>query len=172
MKFILAGIACMFVAVLFAGNWMYTPFAIVSMEPEDYMPMTNFPENDVPNNMYNSSLTYIPSLDMHYIQWNYVWLNVSGHTPDEESVRVYIKDEELHHISLSIHYHWMDVYDYDTVGSHVVINFAPVYHTPSVSTSQVIVSSLQIIASWLIPFIVGMVLITYGISKLKRKKKR
>jgi hypothetical protein len=123
MKYTILGIICFIVAVGFAGNWIYSPASA------EYEPIPHYPDGDPANNVFSSELTYIPSKDMYYQEWNYVWLNASGHTPDTEEIRIYFKDGMVHHVELRIHYEWMEITDFRTDGNHVHIYFKSVYHT-------------------------------------------
>lgn len=175
MKFIAVGLGCLVVAVLLAGNWLYYPFEtaqIAELSPETFMPIANYPDSDYPTYTYNTSLIYLSTENMYYIQWNYVWVNASYHTPDEESVRVYIKEGKLDHISLSIHYQWMDVADYETVGNQPVVYFSSVYHTPYMSTPSLVYTSLIRVLPILFFVILGIVLIGYEASNSTKKSKQ
>ena len=159
------GILFILSSILVAGDWFYIPF---SMNPEDYEPIAIFPEGDPADYVYHSNITYIPSKDMYYIEWNYVWLDAGGHTPDTERVRIYIKDGKLHHISLSIHYKWMDVYDYKKEGNHVYIYFTPVYHTPYTTPQSYIELGIERILPIAILFVIGLILILADRIKWKK----
>lgn len=164
------------IAILLAGNWFYNPFITamdVTPTAEDYMPIAHYPESDPPDYVYNTGIINISVLNMSYVQYNYVWLRAKGHTPDEESIRIFIKDGDIHHISLSIHYQWTDVYGFVKTDNHIHINFLPVYHTPYVSDEQLIFSIAMRAIPFIFIFCVGIGFIVYDIYRervLIRKK--
>ena len=160
----------MAVSVAIAGNWLYSP-----LDFDPYSPVPHYPKGDDANNVFSSELTYIPSKDMYYQEFNYVWLNASGHTPDTEEVRVYIKNETVHHVELRIHYQWMEIYDFTTQGTHVDIYFKPVYHTPYTTEKSYTSATINRAIPIILPLLLGVILIVYDnqdkIKLFKRKKK-
>lgn len=164
MKFTILGIALMATSVAIAGNWLYYPLSY----EEKYEPIAHFPENDVADEIFSSNLTYIPSLEMYYIEWNYVWVNITGHTPDTEEVRIFIKNGTVHHISLRIHYEWKDMEDFNVEGNRVHIYFTPVYHTPYTTEEALISSTIARAIPIIFPLLIGMGFIVYDV---RRKKK-
>ena len=155
-----AGIVFIIGAVALAGNWLYYPFRTTGLK--DFQPIAHYPKGDPADVVYNSSMIYMPSKHMYYIDWYYVWLNASYHTPDTEIVRTYIKDGELHHIALQIHYMWMDVYEYEKTGNHVHIYFMPVYHTPYTTIPSYIELGILRILPISIILITGVFLLFYS----------
>jgi hypothetical protein len=159
MKLAILGFIFIIISVGFAGNWIYNPFAEPQAELDPYEPIVFYPEDDPADEVYHSNLTFIPSLNMSYIEYNYVWLNATGHTPDTEQVRIYIQNGTVHHISLLIHYEWMNIYNFTSDGTHVHIRFTPVFHTPYTSTSALFSTSLKRIVPIAIPLTIGLLLI-------------
>jgi len=155
--------------VAIAGNWFYIPLEITAEDyASAYAPIPFYPDDDPADAVYHSNLTYIPSQDIYYIEWNYIWLNISQHTPDTERVRVYIKNNSLHHVSLSIHYQWMDVYSFEKTGNHVHIYFTPVYHTPYTTPESYIIIGLTRLLPISIFLLIGIILILYEILHKQR----
>ncbi len=153
--FAIIGLAFIIVSIGYAGNWIYNPLETQSIL-EPYQPMAEFPDGDYPNKIYSNNLTWIPSQELYYIEWNYIWLNASAHTPDTERVRIYVDENyEVHHIALSIHYEWTDVYEYEIEDTHVKLNFMPVYHTPVTSTEAYYALSANRLVPIGIPFLIG-----------------
>jgi hypothetical protein len=169
MKITFIGIILICIAVGLAGNWLYVPFSATSIG--DYDPIPHYPADDPADDVYSSDLIYIPSKNMSYIEFSYTWLNISGHTPDTERVRIYVKNGEIDHVSLSVHYNWFDMYEYTSDGNHVHIYFTPVYHTPYVSESSLITSYIQRALPFLAFLIIGITLISFDITRNRDKKK-
>ncbi len=125
------GVVCIVLAVALAGNWLYVPVEPTVTELEGkYAPVPHYPDDDPADRVFSSNLTYIPDKDMCYQEWNFVWLNVSTHTPDTEGVRVYVKNNSVHHVELRVHYMWMKTTDFETTDERVHIGFTDIYHTP------------------------------------------
>lgn len=164
MKFTIIGIVFIITSVAVAGNWLYAPLSIQTIE-EEFKPIAHFPEGDEADEIFHSNLTYIPSLDMYYIEWNYVWVNISGHAPDTEEIRIYIKNGSVHHISLRIHYEWMDIEDFEVEDTHVHINFAPVYHTPYTTKGALMSSTMARALPIVFPMVLGIGFIAYDIRR-------
>ena len=167
MKLAIIGIICMMLSVGIAGNWLYNPFYAQSM---DYQPIAHFPEGDEPDEIFHSNLTYIPSLEMHYIEWNYVWLEAPGHTPDTERVRIYVKNGSVHHVGLSIHYEWTDIYDFEVDGNRVHIHFAAVYHTPFTTPESLRSSTIGRAIPIAATMLIGISLVVIDVRRKKEKK--
>jgi hypothetical protein len=159
MKLTIIGFMFMLLAIGVAGNWVYNPFATVLSDVEPFEPIPHYPKDDPADYVYRSDLVFIPALNISYIQYNYVWLNASGHTPDTEEVRIFVKDGKVQHVSLRIHYQWIDVYNFTIEGTHVHIRFMPIYHTPYVSETSFISTSIQRMTPILIPLGIGVGLI-------------
>ena len=157
--FLFSSILCFIIAILIAGNWLYNPFQLINNPIEDYRPQAIYPLNDNPQSTYNSEYIYIPSQDTYYIEYSYIWLNISSHTPDTEQVRIYIKNNSIHHLSFMIHYQWMDIYEFKTNGTHPLIEFSPIYHTPMISLKQYIETGIIRIFPIVFFVILGIILI-------------
>jgi len=163
----LVGFFFFILAVLLAGNWLYYPFETLQTESlsSAFVPIPFYPKNDPADYTYNSSPVYLPTKELYYIQWNYVWTNSSYHTPDEESIRTYIKNNKLDHISICVHYEWMEIYSYETIGEHVKIYFTPIYHTPYVSTSSLFITGFLRILPILICVALGIIFFYYDFKR-------
>lgn len=164
MKFTILGIVLMMVAVGLAGNWLYNPVATQDIEKR-YEPIAHYPEGDEADNIFSSNLTYIPSKDMYCVEYNYVWVNASGHTPDTEEVRIYIRDGEVHHVELRIHYEWIEINDFAVEGDRVHIYFTSIYHTPYTSESSLTSSTIERALPIALTMLAGIGCIVYDTRK-------
>jgi len=177
MKLTIIGIIFMMTSVAIAGNWLYSPFALHSplVIQELFEPIPHYPEGDTADDVFHSELTYIPVEDIYYQEWNYVWLDASGHTPDTEEIRIYVKNGKIHHISLRIHYQWMEITDFEEDENHVHIYFALIYHTPYISNSSLISTLIQRALPVVLPMLLGIGLIIYDnrekLHLFKKEKK-
>ena len=174
MKLTIIGLVFMLAAVLFAGNWVYNPFASPQFD-DPFEPLCEFPEGDEPDEIYRSDMIYIPNEDIYYMEWSYVWLNASDHTPDTERVRVFINNGTLHHIELEVHYKWLEITeeDYSVDGNHVIVKFLPVYHTPYVSMESLTSTSITRILPFAIPFTFGafLIVVDYKLASFSARAK-
>ena len=161
MKYAICGFVSIVIAIAIAGNWLYIPFS--TMNTTDYTPIPHYPDDDPADTIYHSNITYIESKDLYYIEYNYIWLNASQHTPDTERIRIYIQNGTLHHISLSIHYEWMDTYDFTADGNHAHIYFSSVYHTPYTSSTSYITMGINRVLPMLLFLTIGLILFLYEI---------
>jgi len=172
MRLAVIGIVVLIIAVLLAGNWLYIPVEVSEGE-EDFLPIPHYPTDDPADEVFYGPLTYIPSLDMEYMEINYVWTGVSGHTPDTEEVQIYVKDDQVHHVSLRIHHDWMDTYDFTKTDEHVDIYFLEIYHTPYTTHDSLIALILIRAAPLIFLVALGVTLIVldfYVYYKKKAKK--
>jgi len=161
------------IAVLLAGNWLYIPVEVSEGE-EDFLPVAHYPEDDPADEVFYGHLIYIPSLDMDYMEINYVWTGASGHTPDTEEVRIFVKDDQVHHVSLRIHYDWIDTYDFTKTDEHIDIYFLAVYHTPYTTHNSlmmlILIRSLPLIL--LVSLGITLIVLEFYYSKKKKKTKK
>lgn len=176
MKFILiiSGIICFLVAIGFAGNFIYNPFSIAQSTDgccecsfTKFTPEPKYPQNDPADKFSVSEPIYLNSNHV-YVEYSFIWLLENEHNPDTERVRIYLSCDnnqaELEKLSLYTHYEWIDVTGYEINGTHPIIYFAPVYHTPYISEESFFAVSTERMSAIIGFSIFGLVLIIAGVK--------
>ncbi len=171
MKLTAVGILLLFLAIGFAGNWIPNPIGNnISLEGIDdpYEPICEFPDDDMPDETYKTNLSYMEETNLYYREYSYVWI---GENIDTERIRVFIRNNTLHHVEFFVYNQWIEMKEYKTEGNHVLVKFMDNSHTPYTSHSEHFKRTIESMIPIFIPALIGilLVIVDYKLIRFRTK---